>query len=100
MVPHEPAATRGPDGRGAPGLECSTCHGPANVTFANGSGSIPGDPNWHLTPIEMAWQGKKLREICEQIKNPARNGQKSLADLVEHNGKDKLVGWGWHPRAG
>lgn len=100
FVPHEPAVTRGPEGQGAPGLECATCHGPANVVFANGRGSIPGNPNWHLAPIEMAWQGKTLGEICRQIKNPARNGHKTLADLVEHHGKDKLVGWAWHPGVG
>ena len=36
--------------------------------------SIPGNPNWHLAPIEMAWEGKTLGQICEQIKDKARNG--------------------------
>lgn len=100
LLPHEPPVTRGADGHGAPGLACATCHGPANVTFANGTGSIPGHPDWHLAPREMAWQGKTLAEICRQIKDPARNGNKSLSDLVEHHGKDKLVGWAWHPGQG
>ncbi|CAN5519063.1 hypothetical protein BH09PSE4_BH09PSE4_01930 [soil metagenome] len=100
MTPHNPPVTRGPDGFGAAGLECATCHGPTNVAFANGVGSIPGNPKWHLAPIEMAWEGKTLGEICRQIKDPKRNGGKSLADLIEHNGKDDLVGWGWHPGKG
>ena len=100
LTPHQPAVLRGPEGKGVAGLECATCHGPANVDFVNGTGSMPGNPNWHLAPIEMAWQGKSLAEICRQLKDPERNGHKSLADLVVHNGTDKLVGWGWHPGKG
>lgn len=48
----------------------------------------------------MAWEDESLAEICEQIKDPARNGGKSLAALQEHNAKDGLVGWGWHPGPG
>lgn len=100
MLPHDPPVTRGPDDKGAPGLECATCHGEANVGFADGSGSLPGAPNWHLAPREMAWAGKSLGAICRQLKDPARNGGKSLAQLIEHNGRDALVGWGWHPGKG
>ena len=100
MLPHNPPVIRGADGHGAAGLECATCHGTANVTFANGTGSMPGAPEWQLAPLSMAWEGKSLGAICVQIKDRARNGGKSLADLVDHNGKDALVGWGWHPGLG
>lgn len=100
MTPHNPPVVRGADGHGAPGLECATCHGTANVTFANGTGSIPGAPKWQLAPLSMAWEGKSLAQICAQIKDRSRNGGKSLTDLIEHNGKDELVGWGWHPGLG
>ncbi|MBO9713692.1 Isoquinoline 1-oxidoreductase subunit [Sphingomonas sp.] len=100
MDQHYPPVTRGPDGHGAPGMECTTCHGPANVEFANGTGSIPGHPEWHLAPKSMAWQGKSLGEICEQIKDKARNGGKTLTQIVEHNAHDSLVGWAWNPGAG
>jgi mono/diheme cytochrome c family protein len=98
--PHMPAVVRGPNGMGAPGLECATCHGPTNVTFESGVGSVPGDPRWHLAPIEMAWEGKSLRQICEQLKDRTRNGGKSLAELHKHNAEDHLVGWGWNPGEG
>lgn len=97
MTPHEPMVTRGVAGFGAPGMQCMTCHGPTNVSFASGKGSIPGNPKWHLAPLKMAWEGKSLGDICRQIKDPALNDGKSLADLVKHNGEDTLVGWGWHP---
>ncbi|MBX9858876.1 MAG: Isoquinoline 1-oxidoreductase subunit [Sphingomonas sp.] len=100
MVAHTPPVVRGPEGKGAPGMECATCHGNANVAFVNGEGSIPGAPHWQLAPASMAWEGKSLAAICAQIKDVKRNGGKPLAALVDHNGKDALVGWGWHPGLG
>jgi hypothetical protein len=48
----------------------------------------------------MAWEGKTLGEICAQIKDPARNGGRSLEELVHHIGSDTLVGWAWAPGYG
>ena len=62
--------------------------------------SMPGHPKWQLAPIEMAWEGQPLGAICEQIKDPARNGGKSMAELLEHMAHDDLVGWGWNPGEG
>ena len=98
--PHSPPVQRGPAGIGVAGMECTVCHGPANVPFANGRGSIPGHPTWHLAPSEMAWQGVSLRGICEQLKDRKRNGGMSLAELQHHNAEDSLVGWGWDPGLG
>lgn len=97
---HMPPVERGPKGMGIAGMECSTCHGPRNVAFADGKGSIPGHPLWHLAPASMAWEGKSLREICEQLKDRTRNGGKTLAQIHEHNASDTLVGWGWNPGPG
>lgn len=97
---HMPPVERGPAGMGVAGMECSTCHGPRNVAFADGKGSIPGHPLWHLAPKSMAWEGKSLREICEQLKDRKRNGGKTLAQIHEHNASDTLVGWGWNPGPG
>ena len=94
--PHQPLVVRGEAGLGAPGMHCTTCHGPANFD----PGHIPGHPAWQLAPIEMAWAGKHLAEICEQIKDPKRNGGRSLTALVHHMAEDLLVGWAWHPGVG
>jgi hypothetical protein len=91
--PHQPLVVRGEDGLGAIGMRCTSCHGPANFD----PGRIPGHPQWHVAPIEMAWVGKSLGEICEQIKDPKRNGGKSMAELVHHMAEDSLVGWAWAP---
>lgn len=96
MRPHEPPVVRGEANFGAPGMMCATCHHDANYDPAG----VPGHPEWHLAPIEMAWEGRSLRQICEQIKDPARNGGKDMAALIHHMAEDSLVGWGWHPGSG
>ena len=86
---------------GVSGSPCSSCHGGSTVaTLASSIESIPGHPRWSLAPVSMAWQGKSLSEICEQIKDPARNGGRSLATIQEHMATDSLVGWAWHPGSG
>jgi hypothetical protein len=93
MTPHDPPVLRGPGGKGVVGLECTSCHQTENAELAR----VPGAPGWHLAPREMAWVGKSPRHICEQIKDKERNGGKSMRMLIEHNGKDSLVAWGWRP---
>jgi hypothetical protein len=93
---HQPPVQRGPDGLGLPAMRCPICHQQANFD----PGRVPGNPIWHLAPREMAWEGKTLGEICAQIKDPARNGNRSLEALVEHIGTDHLVGWAWAPGYG
>ena len=48
----------------------------------------------------MGWQGRSLAQICEQIKDRARNGGRDMAALVQHMAEDSLVGWAWSPGAG
>jgi hypothetical protein len=99
--PHSPRVVRGEAGMGVPGLACTTCHGPENVRLvATSLKSVPGHPKWQLAPIEMAWEGQTLGAICEQIKDPQRNGGRDLAAMHEHMAKDDLVGWGWKPGEG
>lgn len=89
--PHQPLVERGKAGMGKPGMRCTSCHG--NENYRN----VPGRPGWRLAPAKMAWEGKSLAQICRQIKDPERNGGKSIEDLVEHMSEDMLVGYGWNP---
>ena len=93
---HQPPVERGADGHGQPAMRCSICHQNANFD----PGRVPGHPEWHLAPREMAWEGKTLPEICAQIKDPARNGGRKVEDLIHHIGEDTLVGWAWAPGVG
>ncbi len=51
MQPHQPPVVRGDADFGAPGMRCSTCHGPENPEYAPGDGSIPGHEPRRLAPI-------------------------------------------------
>ncbi len=93
---HQPPVERGADGLGLESMRCNMCHQSANFD----PGRMPGHPEWHLAPREMAWEGKTLSEICLQIKDPARNGNRPLQELVHHIGSDTLVGWAWAPGFG
>jgi hypothetical protein len=93
---HQPPVERGADGFGLPAMRCPICHLQANFDPAG----VPGNPIWHLAPREMGWERKTLSEICVQIKDPTRNGNRSLDALVEHIGEDHLVGWAWAPGYG
>ena len=48
----------------------------------------------------MAWEGRSLGQICAQIKDRARNGDRDMATLLHHLGEDTLVGWAWKPGVG
>jgi hypothetical protein len=97
MRPHQPLVVRGEGGIGAPGgLVCTTCHHETNFDPAG----VPGNPKWSLAPVEMAWQGKTLGQICNQIKDKDRNGGRDVAALIQHMAEDDLVGWGWNPGVG
>jgi hypothetical protein len=102
--PHSPPVIRGVDGGGIAGNTCNACHTETNYEIFAQAGtsfkSIPGHPRWGLAPIEMAWEGKSMGEICQQLKDPKRNGGRDLALLHEHLAHDDLVAWGWRPGAG
>lgn len=81
------------------GLPCSTCHQERNSEAIGLAGGPPGAPHWGLPPAEtpMVFEGLTVRALCEQLKDPARNGKRSLAALHEHVARDALVLWGWAP---
>jgi hypothetical protein len=99
---HALGVVRGPEGKGAVGLTCGACHGEANPPASYGRNMPPGAPNWSLPPPEhkMVFIGLRSGQLCNQLKDPAQNGGKDLAALVDHVAHDKLVLWGWNPGVG
>lgn len=93
---HQPPVERGSDGFGTAAMRCSMCHQNANFDPAG----MPGHAHWHLAPREMAWQNKTASEICAQLKDPARNGGRSLDEVTTHIATNSLVGWAWAPGFG
>ena len=100
MAVHYPPVERGPDGRGVVGMECSTCHGAENVAFLVSERSLPGHEPWALAPRSMGWQGLSMGEVCRAMKDPSKNGGRTLEAVHEHHAEDGLVGWAWHPGEG
>lgn len=96
-IPHTQRVVRGADGHGSAALQCATCHQTKN----SADGKVPGADHWHLAPITMKWEGMSKAEICEQMKDPARNGnRKTPEQVIEHMRVDPLVLWAWEPGAG
>jgi hypothetical protein len=101
LHPHVPLIVAGESGNGEAGVTCRACHQDANRnTLGDKIQSVPGDPHWGLAPAQMAWQRQSIAEICQQVKDPARNGGRSLAQIHSHMATDHLVGWAWRPGRG
>jgi hypothetical protein len=92
---HDPPVVRGPKDHGVPGMECGTCHQDRNQEIPR----VPGAPGWGLAPVEMAWLDRTPAQICAQLKDPTKNGGKTLAQVRTHVEQDPLVAWGWQPGA-
>lgn len=93
---HQPPVVRSDDNHGTAAMPCVSCHQAENVDHAR----MPGHPSWHLAPIEMGWVGESLQAICEQLKDPERNGGMDSDALHQHMTHDSLVGWAWAPGPG
>jgi hypothetical protein len=84
---------RGEAGHGLPALACASCHQSENNEVAG----VPGAPHWHLAPRSMGWEGLSRTEIARAMVDPARNGGRSLDEIVEHLTQDSLVLWAFEP---
>lgn len=82
---------------GAETILCTTCHTTSNGDINH---APPGAEVWHLPPPEMVWYNKSSAEICAQIQDPDRNGNRTMKDIAEHVANDDLVHWGWAPGPG
>lgn len=96
---HTQGVKRGVDGKGVYALKCSNCHQPQNSVGLN---TPPGNPKWHLPPanMKMVFEGKTPRELAAQLKDPTKNGHKTMKQLIDHVTSDKLVLGGWDPGDG
>jgi hypothetical protein len=50
--------------------------------------------------MPMVFEGVTPREICEHLKDPARNGNRSPEEVLEHVETGPVVLWGWNPGEG
>ncbi|MEZ0227290.1 MAG: hypothetical protein ACAI25_01590, partial [Planctomycetota bacterium] len=96
---HAQNVQRGPDGRGKFALKCAACHQDANLPGAN---MPPGNPNWRLPSADMplVFQGHTAASLARQLKDPKKNGGKTLEEILHHVTEDGLVKGCWEPGEG
>jgi hypothetical protein len=86
---------RGADGHGAAAMRCTACHGRAN----NAASGVPGaDEDWHLAPLSMGWEGLGVGQVCRNLTDPAKNGERTGQQVIDHL-HTNLVRWAWSPGA-
>lgn len=96
---HTMGVKRGEDGHGMYALKCTNCHQPRNTP---GLHQPPGNPKWALPPadMKMVFEGKTPAQLAAQLKDPNRNGHKTMQQILDHVTSDTLVLSGWHPAEG
>jgi hypothetical protein len=98
--PHGMRIKAGASRIGAEYLKCGTCHinsahpqiVPHAAPRANG--------DWRLAPAGAGWFGRSSAWICEQLRDPARNGGMDYQKLANHAGHDVILQWAWSPGPG
>ncbi len=96
--PHGMNVRAGESRIGAETLPCSTCHGKQNGAELH---SPPGNASgWMLAPVEAHWFGQSTSTICNQLRDPERNGGRTLNEVAQHLGHDLILRWAWAPGPG
>ena len=86
---------------GAETILCSTCHTTLSEPRDNAN-AVPHSPpkvaaSWQLAPAEAEWFGKSSAYICNQLRDPARNGNRTIRDVAAHLDHDLILHWAWAP---
>lgn len=98
--PHGMNVNAGESRIGAEFVPCSTCH-----AYREGSNDMPHAApqvaaDWRLAPVENEWFGKDADYICNQLRDPARNGDRDFLALASHLDHDVILHWAWNPGGG
>ena len=80
---------------GAGKLMCMSCHFGSTSDTPH---SAPGvDAIWQLAPVEAEWFGKSSDYICNQLRDPERNGDRTYLEIANHLDHDVILHWAWEP---
>ena len=81
---------------------CSTCHAYREVAvgdrFPHTAPQVAAA--WQLPPVEAEWFDKSSVEVCNQLRDPDRNGGRGYLDIASHLDHDVILHWAWNPGAG
>jgi len=101
--PHGMNIRAGESRIGAGTLPCATCHTTLSDSDA-GNPTPHAAPRvadlWRLAPVEAHWFGQPSTAICAQLRDPERNGGRTVEELAEHLGHDVILHWAWEPGGG
>ena len=99
--PHGMNVNAGESRIGVEYVLCSTCHAQRSEGGNNAPHMAPQvAADWRLAPVEAEWFGKSSDEICNQLRDPARNGDRDMIDLASHLDHDVILHWAWNPGGG
>jgi len=98
--PHGMNVNAGESRIGAETLPCSTCHAYRDTLNDVPHAAPQVAMSWKLAPVEAAWFGRSLVEICEQLRDPERNGDRDMLALAAHLDHDLILHWAWTPGGG
>jgi len=103
-MPHGMNIQAGESRIGAETLPCQTCHATSIRPNLTPHAAPHAGLEWQLAPVEFLWVGVAGPDICEQIRDPERNGGRDGEGLVEHILHDAsvrgFITWGFDPGAG
>lgn len=99
--PHGMKINAGKSRIGAETLLCAACHTSLKKPNPAANAPLHSPPKvtgiWGLAPVSAAWFGMSSNHICNQIKDPQRNGNRSIRDVAAHLGHDAVLRWAWSP---
>ena len=86
---------------GAEFIPCRTCHVTSETASNDTPHSAPQVADaWRLAPVEAHWFGQSSDDICRQLRDPERNGGRTVEDLADHLDHDVILHWAWSPGGG
>lgn len=98
--PHGMNINAGESRIGAETLPCSTCHAYNEQAYDMPHAAPQVAMSWMLAPVEAAWFDQTASHICNQLRNPDRNGGRDMMDLATHLDHDLILHWAWSPGGG
>ncbi|MEO1455007.1 MAG: hypothetical protein AAFV31_14420 [Pseudomonadota bacterium] len=101
---HRMAINAGDSRIGAETMSCNACHQTSTRENTVPHAAPHTGMDWRLAPVEFQWTDRSSAEICAQMRDPARNGGRDGAGLIEHILHDaEVIGfitWSYDPGAG
>lgn len=98
--PHGMNINAGESRIGAETLPCSACHAYNEQAYDIPHAAPQVAMTWRLPPVEAAWFDRSAVEICNQLRDPGRNGGRDMMELAAHLDHDLILHWAWNPGGG